>query len=128
MAYAPHAVYETVQTSTADRPGLLLLLFDGADRFLRLSLEGLERGDAHDFAYPLTRAHAIIAELSNALDHEVGGELAANLGRLYDFMLRHLTAGLVARNGEHVARVRDLLRELRHAFVQAVREAPGDVR
>jgi flagellar protein FliS len=115
-----HAAYETVQATTADPARLMLLLFDGAARFLRQSQEGLDRGESGAFAYPLSRAHAIIAELASSLDYDKGGELALKLGRLYDFMLRHLTEGLVARSGSHVSRVLGLLQEIRAGFEQAI--------
>ena len=122
------AAYETVQATTADPARLTLLLFDGAARFLRQSKEGLDRGEPGAFAYPLSRAHAIIAELAGSLDYDQGGELALNLGRLYDFMLRHLTEGLVAKSGSHVSRVLALLQEIRAGFeqaIQAVRHEPA---
>ena len=122
------AAYETVQTTTADPARLTLLLFDGAARFLSQSKEGLDRGEPGAFAYPLSRAHAIIAELAGSLDYDQGGELALNLGRLYAFMLRHLTEGLVAKSGSHVSRVLALLQEIRAGFeqaIQAVRHEPA---
>jgi len=118
-----YAAYETVQATTADPARLMLLLFDGAARFLRQSQEGLDRGEPGSFAYPLSRAHAIIAELAGSLDYDKGGETAQNLGRLYDFMLRHLTEGLVAKSGSHVSRVLGLLQEVRGGFEQAIRAA-----
>ena len=121
MLSAQYAAYETVQTTTADPARIVLLLFDGAARFLRQAEGGLARGETAAFAYPLSRAHAIIAELSSALDRDGGGEVAANLARLYDFMLRHLTQGLVRRSAAHVGEVLDLLAELRGGFEQAVR-------
>jgi flagellar protein FliS len=116
MLHAQHAAYETVATTTADPARVILLLFDGAARFLRQAQEGLDRGEAGAFAYPLSRAHAIIAELSSSLDRELGGEAAANLGRLYDFMLRHLTQGLMARSRIHLVQVQGLLQQLRDGF------------
>jgi flagellar protein FliS len=127
MLHAQHAAYETVATTTADPARVILLLFDGAARFLRQAQEGLDRGEAGAFAYPLSRAHAIIAELSNSLDRDRGGEAAANLGRLYDFMLRHLTQGLVSRSRTHLVQVLDLLQQLRDGFegaAQATRHEP----
>jgi flagellar secretion chaperone FliS len=120
MTLAHHAVYQTVQATTADPARITLLLFDGAARFLRQAEAGLERKDPAAFTYPLARAQAIIVELAMALDHERGGEVATNLGRLYDFMLRHLTEGLMTRSRDHVARVLTLLQEVRAGFEGAV--------
>jgi flagellar protein FliS len=126
MVSGQYATYANVQTTTADPVQIVFLLFDGAARFLRQAEAGLERGDGAAFAYKLSRAHAIIAELTGSLNREVGGEMAANLGRLYDFMLRHLTEGLCARSRPHVARVRELLQELREGFAGAAHAATRD--
>jgi flagellar secretion chaperone FliS len=111
--------YQAAQTLTADPVQVLLQLFDGATRFLRRSLKALERGDGVQFAQSLNRAHAIIGELADSLDHKRGGEIATNLARLYEFMLMHLTQGLVAKSPQHVERVLGLLATLREAFEAA---------
>jgi flagellar secretion chaperone FliS len=119
-----YTAYANVQTATADPARLVLLMFDGAIRFLRRALKGLEAGHAGEFAENLSRAHAIIAELDGSLDQEVGGAIAVNLARLYEFMLLHLTRGLIARDRSHVERVLGLLETLKSAFDGAV-EAQG---
>jgi flagellar protein FliS len=120
MADGRLAAYQTVQTITAEPDRLVLMLFDGATRFLRQAGRALERRDVTAFCESVCRAHAIIAELSDALDRERGGEVAANLGRLYDFMLRHLTAGMTARSGRHLEEVLGPLAELRQGFERAM--------
>jgi flagellar secretion chaperone FliS len=114
-----HAAYQSVHTTTAEPDRIILLLFDGAARFLRQAQQGLDRGGIDAFAYPLSRAHAIIAELSSSLDREQGGEVAAHIGSLYEFMLRHLTEGLVAKSRTHLTEVLHVLQELRDGFEQA---------
>jgi flagellar protein FliS len=112
--------YQAAQTLTADPPRLMLLLFDGAGRFLRRALKALERGDHAQFAQLVSRAHAIIGELADSLNHRDGGEIATNLERLYAFMLLHLTQGLVARDAGHLHRVLGLLGTLQEGMEQAV--------
>jgi flagellar protein FliS len=116
--------YQAVQTLTADPGRLVLLLLDGAIRFLRQARGALQRGDVGQFAQAQSRAHAIIGALADSLDLEVGGEMAANLAALYDFMLRHLTQGLIARDPAHLERVLGLVQTLREGFEGAV-EADG---
>jgi flagellar secretion chaperone FliS len=120
MALSPYAAYETVQTTTADPARVVLLLLEGAARFLSQAQAGLAHGDIGTFAYKTTRAHAIVAELSGSLDRQVGGEVAANLDRLYDFMLRHLSQGLIAKSATHLGEVRGILQELYEGFEQAI--------
>lgn len=113
--------YQTAQILTAAPPRLMLLLFDGAMRFLRQALKGLERGDRTQFAQSLSQAHAIVGELAESLNHRAGGEIADNLARLYEFMLLHLTEGLIAHSAAHLERVLGLLGTLREGFEQAVK-------
>lgn len=108
--------YDTIAIGTADPGTLVVQLFDGALRFLHQARQALAADRVADFAYAQSRAHAIIAELSNVLDREAGGEVAGNLDALYDFMLRHLTEGLAARSAEHIDHVAALLETLREAF------------
>ena len=109
-----------VATTTADPARLVVLLFDGAITFLRQAEENLERGDVATFAARVSRAQAIIAELTDSLDREAAGDIGANLGRLYDFMASHLTRGLISRDGGPVQEVIALLRELREGFEGAL--------
>jgi flagellar protein FliS len=119
------ATYRTVQTATADPGRLILLLLDGAIRLVHQAERALERQDVAAFAESEARAHAIVAELRQALNHDVGGALAANLDRLYAFMLRHLALGLARRDGRCLREVAALLGTLREGFRGAVEAGGG---
>jgi flagellar protein FliS len=94
--------YAAAEVTVTDRRRVLLLVFEGGTRFLRLAREALARGDAAAFAEHLARAQAIVAELLGTLDHEAGGTLAADLARLYEFILFHLTEANARRSLRHV--------------------------
>lgn len=125
MTTAAIGAYRAVQATTADRGRLLLLLLDGGLAFLDRARQALEQGDTSAFGEAVRRAHAVVAELAGTLDHAAGGEVAANLGRLYDFMLVHLTQGLVGRSRTHVEQVRALLATVRAGFEGAVERTAG---
>lgn len=120
MAHPQIAAYETVQTITADPPRLVLRLYDGAERFLLQALRALAANDLGRYCESVARAHAIIVELSTSLDRDRGGDVAANLSRLYGFMLRHLTSGLIERSPTHIEEVLGPLRQVREGFEGAV--------
>ena len=113
--------YKNVAIATADPRALVIQLFDGALRFLGQATRAQQTGDGAGFAFALNRAHAIIGELSNSLDRETGSAAAQELDRLYDFMLRYLTEGLVQKSAAHVERVAALLLPLRDGFDAALR-------
>lgn len=70
----PHSTYQAVQITTTDRGRLLLMMYEGAIKFLKQSLAGLEEKDIAKFCRFLSKAQAIIAELMNTLDFEKGGQ------------------------------------------------------
>jgi flagellar secretion chaperone FliS len=114
--------YQQSQVATADRGKLLLLMFDGARRFLARAESALTRGDLAGFATSLARGQAVIAELMHTLDHERGGEVATNLEQLYRFMLDHLVDANVQKSPAHVARVSGLLGTIAGAFGEVLQK------
>lgn len=101
--------YQQAQFATADRGRLLLLMFDGAQRFLAQAEAGLRAERIEEFVSQLGRAQAVIAELLHTLDHKAGGEIAQQLDRLYRFMLEHLVEANVQKSPHHVAQVHHLI-------------------
>ena len=115
-----YRVYEHAQVNTADRGRLLLMLYEGAINFLREAERRLRLGDGIKARQFQERAFRIITELMNTLNHQEGGEIAANLQRLYGFMLRHLAEGNLQQSPQHYAQVARLLGILHDAFTRAV--------
>ncbi|MCB0336974.1 MAG: flagellar protein FliS, partial [Bdellovibrionales bacterium] len=58
-----HSKYKSVQVTTTDRGRLLLMMYEGAIKFLKQSKMGLEDNDIPKFCRFLSKAQAIIAEL-----------------------------------------------------------------
>jgi len=86
----PWNSYRQISAHTASPDQLVLMLYDGAIRFLERSLSGFTMDDPIEFNQTinnnLLRAQDIISELSSTLDMTQGGELALTLRRLYDYM------------------------------------------
>ena len=91
----PLRSYQTIATQTAPPGQLVLMLYDGAIRFLERALTGFEKEDPLEFNATIhnniIRAQDIIRELMSSLDHGRGGDLASTLGGLYGFMDDRLT-------------------------------------
>lgn len=87
---SPWQAYRQVATTTAPPGTLVLMLYDGALRFLNQALSGFQMDDPVDFNQTINnnivRAQDILRELNHALDLQRGGELSATLRRLYDYM------------------------------------------
>jgi flagellar protein FliS len=67
------------------------MLYDGALRFLAEARSAIERRDVPARRVAMGRALAIVSELQNTLNMEAGGEISAELDRLYSFVTMRLT-------------------------------------
>ena len=115
--------YHTQAVFTASPGQLVLLLYDGALRFMAQARAGFARpvadpGRTEAINAALDRAQAVVAELKANLDHATGGEVARNLDRLYDYHLRRLFAAKMERDEAPVSEVEGLVRALRDAWAE----------
>ena len=117
-AYAAPQSYQQNAVMTAPPGRLVVMLYDGAGRFLRRASLAMQNGEVARTNESLQRGEAIINELMITLDHERGGEIAASLRDLYLFCGRHLNEARVEKNHEKIDAVVGLLSELRDAFAQ----------
>src|SRR3954462_9075400 len=89
-AYAPAPnAYRESAVLTATPEQLVVMLYDGANRFLTQSSVAMRDGRAGLAGEKLRRAEAIIDELLATLDMSVG-EVAERLQALYLFFKEHL--------------------------------------
>jgi len=82
--------YKKTAIDTSDNVRIVSLLFDGAVNFLKVARMKMEQNDIPGRGIYLGKATAIVSELMKALNMKEGGEIAANLWRLYDFVLDRL--------------------------------------
>ena len=115
-AYAPAPnAYRESAVLTATPEQLVVMLYDGANRFLTQSAVAMRAGRAGLAGEKLRRAEAIIDELLATLDLSVG-EIAERLQALYLFFKEHLTAARLKQDAAKVEDVARLMRELRSAW------------
>jgi flagellar protein FliS len=86
-----HDAYLESRIMSAGPIELVRLLCHGAIGAVEDARAHLASGDIASRARSITKANNILVELASSLDHERGGEISANLVRLYDYMLRRLT-------------------------------------
>jgi flagellar protein FliS len=112
--------YREIQIKTANQIRLIVMLYDGAIRHINLALEAFSEGHKRfdEINNHLVAAQDILSELMASLDFERGGTLAKNLFSLYSFMNRLLLDGNVRKDLEAIRKVKDLLADLREAWVE----------
>lgn len=76
----------------------------------------LDRGETAAKGEKVGKALAIIEALTLGLDTSKGGEIAANLERLYDYMSRTLLKAHAENRRELLAEVSTLLREIKSGW------------
>lgn len=94
-------------------PGkLVVLLYEGAIGFLRKAIAALEAKDYGTKGTCISKAQDILDELNMTLNMEVGGEVAANLRKLYLFMRKCLTDASITKDPRKIRQVIALLEDL----------------
>jgi flagellar protein FliS len=118
---APHAAYRRGEVLSATPGQLVVLLYDGARRFMRQATTAMRQREIERAHNALRRAERIIAHLDGTLDYEQG-ELPQRLHSIYVFCLAHLGAARVGLDPVKVEEVAELLGELREAWSQVAAE------
>jgi len=99
-----------VMTQTPGR--VVVMLYDGAIKFLKQAIRELEAGKFIEKGKSINRAVDIIQELNITLNMEAGGEIAKNLRRLYAFMQERLFRANMRKDTDMIRQVIKLLEEL----------------
>ncbi|MBN2802266.1 MAG: flagellar export chaperone FliS [Deltaproteobacteria bacterium] len=115
--------YQRVHVETANPGRVLLTLYQAAIRFVELGKEQIIAGDFAGKGISLGRAHDIIAEFINALDHKMSPALCSNLEQIYIFMLDRIFMANHQMNADHLEPVLVYLNDLYITWEQAVNEA-----
>ena len=105
-------------TAYADSVQLIQMLFDGLIDSLSAAEGQIERNEIEAKGESISRAIRIVMGLQGSLDIEKGGEIAANLGDLYDYCTRRLMHANLKNDLEAVQEVKRLISEIREAWSQ----------
>jgi flagellar protein FliS len=123
MASGYARAYQAQAVLTASPGHLVLMLYDGALRFLGHARDALEAPEEMPRRIEiintnLIKAQNILAELQGGLNLEAGGEFAKTLFRLYDYHNRRLFEANLKKQVAPVVEVEDLVRQLREAWAE----------
>lgn len=98
---------------TASPHKLIQMLLDGALGKIQLARSLMEQRQVAAKGEQIAWALSIIEGLKGALDLEAGGEIAANLDALYDYMMRRLVLANLDNDPAILDEVTRLLGEVR---------------
>lgn len=106
------SAYQETSVTTESKGRLIVMLYDGAIKFMRLAIQELEARNYEAKGRYIGKAQDIINELNTVLDMEAGGEVSANLRKLYVFMSSHLSKANAECNPQLIRDVISLMEEL----------------
>jgi flagellar protein FliS len=115
---ATRAAYQRAAVLTASQEQLIVMLYDGANRFLSQASAALAERQIEVAHNRLRRAERIISHLQASLDFERGGEIAPRLAAIFIFCQRHLNQARMHADPDRIEQVRGLLGTLRDAWAE----------
>ncbi|MEN4921375.1 flagellar export chaperone FliS [Achromobacter spanius] len=124
-SYADIGLETQVMSATPER--LITLLYQGARAAIGQARIHLQEGRVSERGTAITKAIKIVDEgLKMGLNMEAGGDIAANLSRLYDYIVRTLLMANLKADVEQLDIADRLLADLAEAWQTSIdRPAPG---
>ncbi len=120
-AYKDVNVHTGVESASAHK--LILMLMDGALEKISTASGHMQRGDLAAKGENLGWAISILGGLRDSLNREAGGELAANLDGLYEYMSRRLVEANRDDDPGALQEVQELLMQIRSGWLGIQRQA-----
>jgi flagellar secretion chaperone FliS len=114
--------YKQTAITTANRGQILIMLYEAAIKNVKKAAESLEKKDIAAKGMAIGKAHDIINELMNTLDFNVGGKIAEDLERLYNFMAEQLIKANAENKAEPLQVTLKLLETLLDGWRGAVEQ------
>lgn len=118
--HSPVSQYQNIQVNTSSPEKILLMLYDGAINFSKIAMDKMAKRDIAGKGHFIGKAHAIVSELMNTLDHEVGGEISQRLDQLYIYLCNEYIEANIRNSPESLENAVRILTILRGAWAEAI--------
>ncbi len=123
----PYDQYKRTEISTANQGKLIVMLYDGAIKFLNIAIENMNPRTYDVVNNNILKAQDILAELIVSLNMEEGGEIARNLLSLYVYFKKRLLEANIQKDAAIVTEVASHLKGLRDSWEKiSAKEARTD--
>lgn len=123
MSYQSNAKkFKTTAILTASREQLLLMMYEGAIKAVKLAMKAIEEKNIAEKCKQIAKAHDIVLELSHTIDKKVNPELGERLEGLYEFCGTQLLQANMENNLQNLDNVLKVLNKLYEGWVAAVDE------
>lgn len=117
--------YRRIEAESRSPMELVVMLYDGAIRFVGEARTAIARGDVGARGQAISRTLTIVAELQNTLNIQDGGTIAQELDRLYTYITTRLLDVTVKKDAAALDEVEKVLVTLRDGWVQIAATVPA---
>jgi flagellar protein FliS len=117
--------YKKTSINTARKEEILLMLYEAAIKFCKKSIEAINEKNIAKKGEYIGRLQDIIIELNNSLDHKIGGSIAEELSRLYDYIFYSSTLANINMDTKPLEGCLDVLTTLYDGWTNAIKSLKG---
>jgi len=114
----PYQAYQNAQVTTSNQKQLIIMLYDGMDRFLTRAVKSIKEGDIESSHSYLHRTGQILLELLSTLREDKGGEIATNLKRIYVYCYEQVVIANLKKDVGMIREIQQILGNLKGAWKQ----------
>ncbi len=122
----PYQKYKQTAVLSASKEQILLMLYEGAIRFTKIAIQHAEQKNVPERGKYIMKAYDIVLEFQASLDHNVAGDLPAQLENLYIYMLEQYSNANLTGNIEALKSCLVVLQNLYDGWSQVINKGKND--
>lgn len=115
-----YSKYKKTSIESASKEKILLMLYEGAIRFIKQAKEANQNKDVKLRGEMIGRAYDIVMELASSLDFKINASVATNLEQLYIYVMEELTRANITGQEKHLENSLKILNILYDGWLKAV--------
>lgn len=123
MINSPYNKYKQSAVQTSSPMQLVVMLYDGAIRFIKGAIQGAAENDYSKINVNLGKAQTIISELMSTLDFKY--DISQNLYSLYEYTNFLLVEANIQKSSDKMNEALGYLVELRETWIEVNKLAPS---
>ncbi|WP_219834394.1 flagellar export chaperone FliS [Paenibacillus sp. R14(2021)] len=123
MVPNPYEKYQQQSVQTASPAQLIIMLYDGAIRFIKQGIEAIDHRNIEKANTNLIKAQNIVHELIASLNFQY--PISSELAQIYEYMLHQLISANMKKDKEPAVEVLSHLIDLKASWTQAPKPAPA---
>ncbi len=108
----PYQAYQNTQIQTSNQKQLIVMLFDGMNRFTTKAIRAIRENDIEVAHTNLHRTGQILLELLSTLREDKGGEIATNLKKIYVYCYEKIVIANLKKDVQAIQDVQEVLSNL----------------